>query len=98
MKAFQAPLQMLLFSIGIIIILLFATGVIRYEKTTYQCIDGRKLSFEPKVQLLNIGAFKIYGYPVKYDCATDEQYDPADLYKCDDKWCLKSDDTTDDTR
>lgn len=96
MKAFQAPLRALLFSIGIIIVLLLLTGVISYQKTDYQCLNGRKLKFEEKVQLFNVGGLKVYGFPIKYDCPSDEQYNANDLYKCDDKWCLKNE--TDDPR
>lgn len=69
-------------AIGIIILLLFIIGVFRIEKPTYGCFHGRTLHFTERVEVLSIGVFHVYAYPLISDCPADEQYDPETVYNC----------------
>lgn len=70
-------------------VLLLSTGIVSFKKQDYQCLDGRSVMWGEKVELFNYGVLRINGFPVKYDCIADEQYDPKLLEVCGQELCRK---------
>jgi len=88
-----------LIACAIIIILLFLIGIIRIERADYGCFRGKTLRFDERVKLLDVGSFKMYGYPLMYDCPEEDQYNPDTVYKCSDNtYCQKDSDETEKIR
>lgn len=71
-----------LIACSIIIFLLFAIGMIRIEKSDYGCFKGKKLRFDDKVTVIDVGSFKLYAYPLVSDCPEEDRYNPETVYKC----------------
>jgi hypothetical protein len=82
-----------LIAVGVITFLLFAIGMIKFEKPAYACFNGKHIRFDKKVMMVNVGSLQIYGYPLVSDCPDDERYDPALIYECGfRKYCQKQSD------
>ena len=83
-------LKPLLSLLAIILILLYLIGVIRFERPTYSCFEGRSLRFGERVELINVGALRVYGFPLVSDCPEDRRFDANTIYECGDNiYCQK---------
>lgn len=71
-----------LIAVSIIGFLLFAIGVIKFEKSDYACFSGKSMRFADKTKIVDVGSLQVYAYPLISDCPEDERYDPATVYKC----------------
>ena len=88
-----------LIAVAIIIGLLLLIGVIRFEKPDYGCFRGKEFRFGEKVNLVDIGSFKVYGYPLIFDCPQDDRYDPKTVYPCGvQTFCQRDSDETEEVR
>lgn len=87
-----APFKALFVAFGIIFVLLFSTGILAFEKQNYECLSGRELKLDKKVQLLNVGLLRVNAFPLRYDCDEAERYDPAILKVCGQELCKVTDD------
>ena len=88
-----------LIAVGVIIFLFFAIGVIKIEKPEYGCLTGKKLRFAEKTEVISVGSFRMYAYPIVADCPEDDRYDPQTVYKCGTaQYCQKDKDEQQEQR
>lgn len=84
----QVPFKALLWPLAITLALLFGTGIFAIKKPTYSCIGGKTIHFDKKVEVITLGTFHVYAYPIRHDCDEKDRYDPLKFKPCGDKaWC-----------
>lgn len=64
-----------------IFILLFAVGIVRFEKQDFECLGRWQYKFGEKVEVVRIRWFVVNAYPLRRECPADLQYDPEDLQR-----------------
>ena len=78
----QVGLKMLIWPLVIITVLVFAIGLVEIKKPTYSCFSGKEIHFDKKVEVITLGNFHAYVYPIRHDCDEEDRYDPKTMYKC----------------
>lgn len=71
-----------LIAVVIIIIMFFLIGAIRIEKPEYGCFRGKEFRFDERVKLVDVGSFKVYGFPLVLDCPEEDRFDPDTVIPC----------------
>lgn len=78
----QVGLKSLAIAIGIILVLLFATGLISLKADGYACAGGWDTGFRERVELVHFGPLHVYGYPFTRECEEQRRYDPNNVESC----------------
>lgn len=86
----QVGLKTLLWPVVIALALLFGTGIFEIKKPEYSCVGGKAIHFDEKVEVITLGTFHVYAYPLRHDCEEKDRYNPETTYKCGDTFCQKS--------
>lgn len=78
----QIPFKALLWPVVISLALLFGTGIFAVKKPTYSCFKGKSIHFDKKVEVVTLGNFHVYTYPLSHDCEPEDRYDPLKIKPC----------------
>lgn len=78
------PIKSFLIVLAALVFVLFAIGIIKYEKRGYGCYPESSDMYEwkDKVEVLNVGALHFYVQPLIKDCPEDYRYDPSRAIDC----------------
>lgn len=66
----------------VIIIFLFATGMVSVKPDGYACAGGWDTGFRDRVELVHFGPLRVYGYPFTRECDEQRRYDPNNVESC----------------
>ena len=88
---------MVLLTLSILSLMLFATGLISVRKDGYACAGGWDVAFRDRVEVFHYGPLHIYNYPFTRECIEERRYDPDDVQSCiDTGFCTLPEETTSD--
>lgn len=84
----QFGIKAVLFPLIIAGVLLFATGIVQIKKPDYSCFTGKRIRLGEKVEVVTLGSFHLYAYPIRHDCEPEDRFEPGKYYKCGyNNWC-----------
>lgn len=77
-----APFKLILITFGIVIMFLFATGILNIKQDGYACAGGWDVSFRDKVEVFHYGPVHIHAVPFTRECSPERRYDPDNIDAC----------------
>lgn len=77
-----APIKLLLVVFGILLVMLFSTGILAVKKDGYACAGGWQTGFHEREEIFHYGSLHLYAVPFKRECPLERRYDPDDVQSC----------------
>lgn len=75
-------MKMMLVALAVVVMFLFATGLVAVKKDGYACAGGWDVAFRDKVEVFHYGSLHLYAHPFTRECDELRRYDPDDVQSC----------------